>query len=198
VHGITRAALLTRGAIATASAYGLGAVAPYVQRAVAQEAAAGGDVGIIRLGLTLELLEAAFYKEAVKKVPKLSADLKDVVVQLRDEEADHVDMLTSLLNQLGAGPGPDTKFDFGGALDSEGTFLQLAETFEDTGIQAYNGAAPAVQSPDVLESLASIVQVEGRHAGVIRYLRGRPITIGAFDRGASRETVLERVKPFSG
>jgi hypothetical protein len=107
-------------------------------------------------------------------------------------------MLISLLNQLGAGAATPPKFDFGGAFDSEATFLQLAQTFEDTGVQAYNGVGPAVQSPDVLGSVASIVQVEGRHAGVIRDIRGAPITPGAFDRGASRQIVLERVKPFTG
>jgi rubrerythrin len=198
VHGMTRAAFMTRGALAAASAYGLGAVAPWVQRAVAQESGAGGDTGIVQFAISLEYLEAAFYKRGLKEVPGLSGDVKDVVTQLRDQEADHVDMLISLLNQLGAGAATPPKFDFGGAFDSEATFLQLAQTFEDTGVQAYNGVGPAVQSPDVLGSVASIVQVEGRHAGVIRDIRGAPITPGAFDRGASRQIVLERVKPFTG
>ncbi|MEA2405479.1 MAG: hypothetical protein QOE08_2126 [Thermoleophilaceae bacterium] len=198
VHGMTRAAFMTRGALAAASAYGLGAVAPWVQRAVAQESGAGGDTGIVQFAISLEYLEAAFYKRGLKEVPGLSGDVKDVVAQLRDQEADHVDMLISLLNQLGAGAATPPKFDFGGAFDSEATFLQLAQTFEDTGVQAYNGVGPAVQSPDVLGSVASIVQVEGRHAGVIRDIRGAPITPGAFDRGASRQIVLERVKPFTG
>jgi hypothetical protein len=198
VDGMTRGAFMLRGALATASAYGLGAVAPYVQSAFAQEEASGGDVGVIRFALTLEMLEAAFYKEALEKVPKLSPDVKEVASQLRDHEADHVDMLTSLLNQLGAAVGASPRFDFGGAFDSERTFLTLAQTFEDTGVQAYNGAGPAIESPDVLESAGSIVQVEGRHAGVIRYLRDEQITSSAFDRGVSRATVLERVKPFTG
>ena len=61
---MTRAAFMARGALAAASAYGLGAIGPYVQRAAGQEVGSGGDVSIVRFALTLELLEAAFYKEA--------------------------------------------------------------------------------------------------------------------------------------
>jgi rubrerythrin len=198
VEGMTRGAFMLRGALVAASASGLGAVAPFVHSALAQEEASGGDVGILRFALTLELLEESFYKEALKQVPKLSSDVKQLTVELHDHEAQHVDTVTSLLNQLGASLGATPKFDFGGAFDSERTFLALAQTFEDTGVQAYNGAGPAIESPDVLETAATIVQVEARHAGVLRYMRGEPITPGAFDRGAPRQTIEERIKPFTG
>jgi rubrerythrin len=198
VEGMTRGAFMLRGALAAAAASGVGAVGPFVRRAVGQEVASGGDVGIIRFALTLELLEQKFYEEALKKVPKLSSEVKQLTGDLLDHEAQHVDTLTSLLNQLGAAVGAAPKFDFGGAFDSERTFLALAQTFEDTGVQAYNGAAAAIESPDVLETAGSIVQVEARHAGVVRYMRGEPITPGAFDRGVPRQTVEERIKPFTG
>ncbi len=198
VEGMTRGAFLLRGALVAASASGAGAVGPFVQRALAQEAASGGDVGIIRFALTLEMLEAKFYEEAMKKVPKLSPEVKRLTADLYDHELQHVDTLTSLLNQLGASVGASPKFDFGGAFDSERTYLALAQTFEDTGVQAYNGAAPALQSPDVLATAGSIVQVEARHAGVLRYMRGEPVTASAFDRGVPRATIEERIKPFTG
>jgi rubrerythrin len=197
VEGMTRGAFLLRGALVAASASGAAAVGPLVQRAFAQEEASGGDVGVIRFALTLEMLEAKFYEEAQKKVPKLSSEVKRLTADLYDHEVQHVDTLTSLLNQLGASIGAAPKFDFGGAFDSERTFLALAQTFEDTGVQAYNGAAPSIESPDVLATAGSIVQVEARHAGVLRYMRGEPITPGAFDRGVPRPAVEERIKPFT-
>ena len=51
VHGMSRAAFLTRGALAAGAVYGTGMVAPFVSRALAQ--AGGGDVGILNFALTL-------------------------------------------------------------------------------------------------------------------------------------------------
>ena len=42
----------------------------------------------------------------------------------------------------------EPKFDFPYS-DTAG-FLKLAQTFEDTGVSAYNGAAPSIKSKDVL------------------------------------------------
>ena len=63
---------------------------------------------------------------------------------------------------------------------------------------AYNGAAPIIEAPDVLEAAGMIVQVEARHAGVIRLLRDEPISATAFDRGVSQEDVEAKIKPFTG
>ena len=198
VEGLTRSAFMLRGALVAASAYGLGAVGPFVQRAAAQEVRSGGDVGIVRFALTLELLEADFYRQALKEVPRLSSEVKEVARELFDNEAEHVEVLSNLLNQLGASVGAAPKFDFGEAFASERTFLELSQTLEDTGVQAYNGAGPAIASPDVLEAAGMIVQVEARHAGVVRYIRGEDISPGAFDRGATQESVEKKIEPFQG
>lgn len=198
VDGMTRSAFMVRGALVAASAYGLGAVGPFVQRAAAQEVGSGGDVSIVRFALTLELLEATFYKQALKEVPRMSSEVKRITVELRDNEDEHVEVLTNLLNQLGASVGAAPKFDFGDAFSSERDFLELSQTFEDTGVKAYNGAAPLIESPDVLEAAGMIVQVEARHAGVIRLVRDEPISPGAFDTGESQATVEEKIEPYTG
>jgi hypothetical protein len=86
--------------------------------------------------------------------------------------------------------------DFGNALSNQKAFLKLAQTFEDTGVSAYNGAAPMIESPEVLGAAGSIVQVEARHAAAIRLLNGNPITDGAFDKPLEQQDVLDAVKPF--
>ena len=63
-------------------------------------------------------------------------------------------------------------------------------------MSAYNGAAPAIQSKDVLAAAGSIVQVEARHAAAIRALRGQPISDGGFDKALEMQQVLDAVKPF--
>ena len=75
-------------------------------------------------------------------------------------------------------------------------FLKLAQTFEDTGVSAYNGAAPMISSKAVLGSAGSIVQVEARHAAAIRLQNQTDPAPGAFDPSLSMEQVTKAVQPF--
>jgi hypothetical protein len=86
--------------------------------------------------------------------------------------------------------------DFGDAFASEKSFLKLAQTLEDTGVSAYNGAGPAIKSADVLGAAGSIVQIEARHASLIRLARGKTPAPAAFDKTLSTDEVLAAVKPF--
>ena len=190
VQGISRSAFLVRGALATGSIYGAGAVGSFVTSAFAQ---GGGDVDILNFALTLEYLETAFYKEALKKA-NLTGDAKKLAKEIAGHEQQHVDALTQTIKKLGGKPvaAPKVKF----PLTDQASFLKLAQVFEDTGVAAYNGAAPMISSPDVLGAAGSIVQVEARHAAAIRALNGDSPTKGAFDSTLSKNQVLKAVKPF--
>ncbi|HEX2126801.1 MAG TPA: ferritin-like domain-containing protein [Thermoleophilaceae bacterium] len=194
VHGMTRQAFLVRGTVAAGTVYGLGAVGPFVREALAQEG--GGDVGVLNFALTLEYLEAAFYTQALKETRGLSGEAKEIATTLRDNETEHVDALTAAIKEAGGTPVQAPGVDFGQAFASQDAFLKLAQTFEDLGVSAYNGAATQIQSPEVLGSAGAIVQVEARHAAAIRALRGEDITPGAFDEALEKEEVLEAAKPF--
>lgn len=192
VKGVTREAFLARAAIAAGSVYGLAAVGPFVGQALAK----GGDVSILQYALTLEYLETAFYTQAVQKTPHLKGMALEVAKTLRENEKEHVDALTKTIQSLGAKPGKAPGVNFGTAFASVASFLKAAQTFEELGVSAYNGAAPLVSSKDVLTAAGGIVQVEARHAAVIRYLRGQPITPGAFDIAMDMADVLAAAKPF--
>ena len=187
----SRGAFIARGAIATGSLYGAGAVGGFVTRAFAQ--GGGGDIEILNFALTLEYLEAAFYEEALSKV-KLSSDVKKLAQEIGDHEKQHVDALTGAIKKAGGKPvaAPGVSF----PLTDEASFLKLAQAFEDTGVGAYNGAAPMIKSADVLGAAGSIVQVEARHAAAIRLLAGKPPTPGAFDKSLDKAAVLKAVKPY--
>ena len=94
----------------------------------------------------------------------------------------------------GGKPVAEPKFDF--PYDSTAEFLELAQTFEDTGVSAYNGAGPMIESPEVLASAGAIVQVEARHAAAIRLQNGVPVIDGGFDKSLEMQEVLDAVKPF--
>ena len=194
VKGMTREAFIMRGAIAAGGVYGLATVGPFVGQAMAQ--GGGGDLDILNFALTLEFLEGAFYTQAVKQVNGLSGDAKEIATTLRDNELEHVDALTATINDLGGTPVKAPGVDFGDAFASQDSFLELAQTFEDLGVGAYNGAGPMIESVEVLAAAGSIVQVEARHAGVIRLLRGERIAPSAFDKGLEMQEVLDAAKPF--
>ncbi len=194
IHGHTRQAFILRGAIAAGSVYGLAAVSPFVREALAQDG--GGDVDILNFALTLEYLEAAFYDQALTSVQRLGGDAKELASTIRDNENEHVDALMATIKDLGGTPVKAPGVNFGNAFASERSFLKLAQTFEDTGVSAYNGAAPGIKSKEVLGAAGSIVQVEARHAAAIRQLNENPITDGAFDKALRKSQVLRAVKPF--
>jgi rubrerythrin len=187
----SRGAFIARGAIATGSLYGAGAVGGYVTRAFAQSG--GGDLEILNFALTLEYLEAAFYEEALSKA-KLSGETKKLAQEIGDHEKQHVDALTGAIKKAGGKPvaAPAVKF----PLKDEASFLKLAQTFEDTGVSAYDGAAPMISSTEVLAAAGSIAQVEARHAAAIRMLNGDQPTRGAFEPTLKKDEVLKAVKPF--
>jgi rubrerythrin len=191
VHGMSRSAFIARGALATGGLYGAGAVGQFVTSAFAQ--GGGGDVDILNFALTLEYLEAAFYEEALSKAG-LSGDAKKLASEIGDHEKQHVDALTGAIKKAGGKPvkAPTVAF----PLSDQASFLKLAQTFEDTGVSAYDGAAPMISSPDILSAAGAIAQVEARHAAAIRSLRGQSPTRGAFEPTLKKGQVLKAVKPF--
>jgi rubrerythrin len=194
VHGISRGAFLTRGALATGALLGASAVGPFVRRAVAQET--GSDVDVLNFALTLEYLEATFYSRAVGKGRHMSGETMRLVREIRDNETAHVDAITQTIKGLGGMPVQAPKVGFGDVFTNEKTFLKLAQTLEDTGVSAYNGAAPQIKSRDVLAAAGSIVQVEARHAALIRLMREQNPAPDAFDPSLDKQQVLMAVKPF--
>jgi len=190
IHGTTRGAFLLRATLAAGAVYGAGAVAPFVKQAMAQGGM--GDVDIVNYALTLELLETAFYKKGESL--KLSSEVKKLASQFGKDEAEHVDALTATVKKLGGKPPKKPTFTF--PVKDEKSFLELAVTLEDTGVSAYNGAAPMIKSKDVLKAAGTIVQIEGRHAAAIRLAAGEDPAPEAFDKALEMQAVLDAVKPF--
>ena len=190
VEGITRQALLLRGALAAGAVYGAGMVTPFVRSALAQDSKTS-DVEVLNFALTLEYLEADFYRTGLKH---LSGDVRTMAKLFGEQEAEHVAALRQTITKLGGKPATKPTFTFG--VGDQKSFLKLAKTLEDTGVSAYNGAAPAIKSKDVLAAAGSIVQVEARHAAVIRQLTGAQPAPHAFDPALDKDAVLKAVQPL--
>jgi hypothetical protein len=188
---LSRSEVILKGALAAGAVYGTFMVGPFVRKALAMSE--GGDVGILNFALTLEYLESSFYDEA-KTRAKASGELKSLIALLADDEKQHVDALTATIKKLGGKPVAEPKFDF--TYSDTAGFLKLAQTFEDTGVSAYNGAGPSIKSKEVLGAAGSIVQVEARHAAAIRLQNKEEPAPEAFDPSLDEAQVLKAVEPF--
>lgn len=187
----TRSEVLAKGALAVGSVYGALAVGPYVRRALG--ASMGGDVEILNFALTLEYLEAKFYAEAKGRV-RADKELMSLIDLLAEDEQQHVDALAATVKQLGGKPVMEPKFNF--PYSGRSGFLKLAQTLEDTGVSAYNGAAPMIKSKEVLAAAGGIVQVEARHAAAIRLQNGAEPSPNAFDPPLDEKQVLKAIEPL--
>ena len=194
VEGTTRAVFLARATLSAGAIVGAGSLSPFVTGALAQ--GGGGDVEILNFALTLEYLEAAFYKEALEKVSDISDGVRKLAEELGSNESEHVDALKAAIESAGGTPVKAPGVDFGDAFADQKSFLKVANTFEDTGVSAYNGAAPMIQSKEVLAAAGTIVQVEARHAALIRLQRNKPPAPTAFDKTSTMDEVLKAVGPF--
>ncbi len=192
VRGFTRGAFILRSALAVGAVSGTGAVGSFVARAVAQDGESSGDAEILNFALTLEYLEADFYRQALEL--DLSADAAALATRLGAHERDHIAALIDTIVAVGGTPTREPGFSF--PIEDEASFLQLAQTLEETGVSAYNGAALGIESPEVLAAAGQIVQIEARHAADIRAALAQPPAPKAFDESLEMDQVLKAVQPF--
>ncbi len=192
VSGLTRSSFLLRGALAAGAVYGVGAVTPFVSQALA--AGSSGDVEILNFALTLEYLESDFYNVKGKEV-HLNGAAKSYRTLFGEQEAEHVKALTAAIKSLGGKPAAKPTFVF--PASSQTSFMALASVLENTGVSAYNGAAPSLKSKEVLAAAGSIVQIEARHAAAINLLIGKtPTPTQGFDVPLMKAQVLAKIEPL--
>ncbi len=136
-------------------------------------------IDIFNYALTLEYLEAEFYADGLAASGLIPAgDTLTGFMLIAKHEAEHVAFLKAAIIQAGGTPVAKPTFDytakgtFPNVFSNFETFLNVAQTFEDTGVRAYKGrAAELVGSGDYLTAALRIHSVEGRHAAHIRGLR---------------------------
>jgi rubrerythrin len=153
-----------------------------------------GDIGIAKYALTLEYLEADFYKQAAAS-GMLKGQALELGKEFGSQEQEHVDALEAMLKKLGEKLPPKPKGKF--PLDSQESILALAATVENLGASAYLGQADKIKDPEVLAAALSIHSVEARHASALNSALGKPATPdGAFAKPTSADEVLKMVKPY--
>jgi rubrerythrin len=149
------------------------------------------DVKILNFALTLEFLEAEFYKQAVaNQAYGNSSDLQRFAEVVAKHEADHVKFLRGA---LGAKATKKPKFDFGDAVTNQAKFAATSQVLEDTGVSAYLGQVKHISQAAILSAAGTIVTVEARHASWIRFINGVTPAPSDFDRPKSEKAILKAV-----
>jgi hypothetical protein len=159
-----------------------------------------GDVGILNYLLTMEYVEAAFYKAALATGlldgPESEAtQARATMARFGEQEVEHVAAVTKAIERLEGDPvkEPGTEF----PLRTTQGVLELGGQLENLGTAAYLGQIPRIENPAALATMLSIHTVEGRHAAKMgAIVSGSLKPGGAFAKPAGAKAVIEAIEPF--
>jgi rubrerythrin len=193
--GLDRSAFLKRGVLAGGGLLAGGALfnsyLADAEAAISKHRSKKNDVKILNYALTLEFLEAAFYKQAVANHAfGSSAPLKAFAETVAEHEAKHVAFLKKA---LGSAAIKSPTFDFGDAVTDQAKFAATSQVLEDTGVSAYLGQVGNVSQRAVLSAAGTIATVEARHAAWIRDINGSNPAPASFDVPNSEKATLKAV-----
>ena len=191
-------------ALAAAAVPGL--VASIFSKAYGQTGALpAGIADVLNFALKLEYLESIFYTKGLGTANLIAAGAgRDALTLIARDETNHVATLRATLGNQAIAPITEAAFDFTGSqggkraalfadvFSNYDTFLTLAQAFEDTGVRAYKGGAPALMAnKTVLTAALNIHSVEARHASHLRSMRrGGP--------ASASSTTAPKSWPFDG
>jgi rubrerythrin len=166
-----------------------------------------GDLAILNYALTLEYLEARFYRQVIASGIVKDPKVGSIAKKFGETEQQHVDALKATIVKLGGKPVPAPKTKFQETI-AKGltTVLNTAADVENLGAAAYLGQAGNIKNKEVLAAALAIHSVEARHAAALNQLLGRgfggkgglkgTLPDGAFAKPMDMKSVLAAVQPF--
>ena len=192
----------------------LGTVAPATTAAAATTApttaaattAAGvsssqNDLNTLNYALTLEHLEASFYNQFQAQFNGSSfaaagfpAESYSYLSLIQSHENAHVQLLTSAIQSAGGSAVAACNYSF--PVTSVATYLAYARVFENTGVEAYDGAINTLTNTALQQVAATIATVEARHAAFLNELNVQIPFPNVTDSALAPATIAGIVTPF--
>jgi len=134
------------------------------------------DLNVLQYALVLENLEAAFYNYSSRTISLaqwtaagLPAAAYTLIGTIGAQEATHVSALSSVIIARGGTPIPACPYNFS-AVTGPIAYLNIASVLEQTGVQAYDGAAAFITDTALQQVAATIATVEARHSAYLYQL----------------------------
>jgi hypothetical protein len=177
------------------------AATPLFLGALFQKAYAGTaslPMDVLNYALTLELLEADFYRQFIAAGTIPAGAPAAAIAKIKQHEDAHVTLLTGAVTRAGGTPVTGTatsgiRFRASALPASYADQLVVAQLLEDTGVRAYKGRAAELVGTDLLTTALQIHSVEARHAAHIRTMRGQRPWVNSADDLKSNPTYTSGV-----
>lgn len=175
----------------------------WLSSALSAQTTPPSDVTLLNYALTLENLESAFYTQGLSQFSSaqfassnfiqnfgslIGGDVYAYLSLIRDQEAQHVRTISSLITSLGGTPAAPCTYNFNYTTADQ--FVTLAATLENTGVMAYDGALNQISSALTKTAAATIATVEARHAAYLNLLIGMSPFPTNFDTAGSSSAIL--------
>ena len=118
------------------------------------------DIDMLNFALTLERLEAIFYRRILNWFGEKEFENANIFdglgdylrnrayenfQRISDHEDTHVEFLVDVIQSLGGQPVPRCKYDFG--VTNVASAVRVAQLLENTGVTAYDGAIATYRAP---------------------------------------------------
>jgi hypothetical protein len=133
------------------------------------------DIGIFNYAYALEQLEAAFYGAVVgaANFNTLFSDAneRELLTDIMNHEVAHREFLKTALGTSAIPTLALNSTTVAALIADRATILRNAQSFEDLGVAAYNGAGKQLKDARNLLVAGKIVSVDARHAAAIRDAR---------------------------
>ncbi len=158
------------------------------------------DIAVLNYALTLEHLENVFYR-MVNASGRLQGNAASYFRTIGAHELAHVNALTAAIRMNGGTPATEmARYNFAplGDMNTVAGILAIANVLEPTGVRAYDGAAKEIRNKAFLTVAGQIVQVEARHAAIIKVLidpNTNPVPL-AFEGMSTPQQILAAIMPI--
>ncbi len=155
------------------------------------------DIAILNFALTLEHLEARAYRDALAS-GKLTGKNAAYADAYGAQDAAHVTLLTQTITRAGKTPiAEQATYNFPPFTD-EKTIVGFLRVLEETGVGAYTGVARYLMEKTLLATASGIVQVEARHAAILRMQDDLPPVPSAVETVLTPDQTVAAAGPILG